>query len=174
MPRSGIDGTYSSFIFSVERISILFSLVVIPIFIPTNNIGGFPFPSPALIVCRLFKKLKYSWFVVSCRSLLYNRMSQLYSYMNLLFFLIFFLCYGFYQEIIVLICISLLINSWASFHVPVGISISSLEKCLFSFAQFLIGFCLLLLSCISCLYALKINLIVCKYFLPFCGLYLYG
>ena len=33
-----------------------FSVLVAPMYIPTNSIGGFPFhpPSPAFTVCRLF------------------------------------------------------------------------------------------------------------------------
>jgi len=38
MPRSGIAGSYGSSVFSF-----LFSIVVIPIYIPTNSTGGFPF-----------------------------------------------------------------------------------------------------------------------------------
>ena len=56
MPSSGIAGFYCSFIPSFLRISILFSIVVVSVCIPTNSVQGFPFssPSPAFIVCRLF------------------------------------------------------------------------------------------------------------------------
>jgi len=33
---------------------ILFFIVIIPVYIPTNSVGGFPFLSPAFIICRLF------------------------------------------------------------------------------------------------------------------------
>ena len=56
MPSSGIAGFYCSFIPSFLRISILFSIVVVSVCIPTSSVQGFPFssPSPAFIVCRLF------------------------------------------------------------------------------------------------------------------------
>ena len=68
--------------------------------------------------------------------------------------------------IVVLICISLTISSvWASFHVPVGqpylffgkMSIQVL--CLFFRGFVLFLFFVLILSCMSCLYILKINLL---------------
>jgi len=44
MPSSGIAGSYGSFIpsFFFKRISIVFSIVAIPIYIPTNSARGFP------------------------------------------------------------------------------------------------------------------------------------
>ena len=42
MRKSGIAGSYGSSIFSFLKY-ILFSIVVVPIYIPTNNVGGFPF-----------------------------------------------------------------------------------------------------------------------------------
>ena len=38
-----------------KEISMLFSLVAAPVYIPTNNVGGFPFltPSLAIIICGL-------------------------------------------------------------------------------------------------------------------------
>ena len=43
MPRSGVSGSYGSSMFRFEGTSILFSIVVVPIYIPTNSEGGFPF-----------------------------------------------------------------------------------------------------------------------------------
>ena len=42
MPSSGIAGSYGSFIPSFKGISILFSIVVVSICIPTNKVRGFP------------------------------------------------------------------------------------------------------------------------------------
>ena len=55
MFRNGIAGSYGSS-FLVQGTSILFSIVAVPIYIPTNSVEGFLFstPSPASIMCRLF------------------------------------------------------------------------------------------------------------------------
>ena len=43
MPGSGIAGSYFSSIFSFLRYTILFSIVVVLIYIPTNSVRGLPF-----------------------------------------------------------------------------------------------------------------------------------
>ena len=53
---SGIAGSYGGFIPSFEGIPILFSIVAVSVYIPTNNARGFPFLHTFLgfIVCGLF------------------------------------------------------------------------------------------------------------------------
>ena len=56
VPSSGIAGSYGSSVFSFSKgISILFSIVVVQIYIPINRVKEFPLStsSPAFIVCRL-------------------------------------------------------------------------------------------------------------------------
>ena len=53
---SGIAGSYGGFIPRFEGITILFSIVAVSVYIPTNSARGFPFIHTFLefIVCRLF------------------------------------------------------------------------------------------------------------------------
>ena len=77
--------------------------------------------------------------------------------------------------IVVLICISLMAsNAGDLFLCLPAICVSSLGRCLFrSFAYCWIQLSFELLSCESCLYVLDtrpLSDMMCKYFLPFCGL----
>ena len=64
--RSGIAGSYGSFLFSFLRHSILFAIVGAPIYILTNIIPEFSFstPSPAFIIGRLFDNSYSNWYEV--------------------------------------------------------------------------------------------------------------
>ena len=52
MPRSGIDESFGSYVFSFLT-SILFSMVVVPIYTPINSAGGFPSLQTLSSICCL-------------------------------------------------------------------------------------------------------------------------
>ena len=68
MPSSGIGGSYDSSRFSFLRYLTLFSIVAVPIYIPTNSAGGFPClhtPSRSFVIRSLMNdSLSGSWEVV--------------------------------------------------------------------------------------------------------------
>ena len=131
MPKSEIAGSYVSSIFSFLRISVLFSIVVVSNYIPTNRVGGFPFLHTHPLQL-LFVDLLMMAYLTSVRWCL----------------------------IMVLICIFLTIGGIEHlFMCLLATCMSSLEKKsnLGLLPIFQLSFFLLLLSCMSCFYILEIK-----------------
>ena len=61
MPRSGIAGSYS---FRFLRTSLLFSIVAVPVFIPTNSAEGSFLPTPLSDFTFTFQHLLFVDFLV--------------------------------------------------------------------------------------------------------------
>ena len=53
MPKGGIAGSYGSSIFSFLGYFLVFSIAVVPIYIPTNRVRGFPFLHILSNICFL-------------------------------------------------------------------------------------------------------------------------
>ena len=106
----------------------LFCIVAAPTYISTNSVGKFPFLHTLSSMCRLLNDGHSDWCEVVPHCSFGLHFSNIYW-------------------------------CWASFHVPASQLYVFLKKCLLkSFAHFYIGlFGFLLLSCISCLYILKVK-----------------
>ena len=137
MPSTGIAGSYGSSVFSsvfFKGISMLFSIIAVSIYIPTNCTMRVPF-SPHRLHHLLFVDFLMMAILTGVK----------------------------WNLIVVLICVSLVNNDVEHLFVCLlAICISSLEKSLFRPSSlFLLGFlfvCLfLILSCMNCLYILENN-----------------
>ena len=64
IPRSGIAGSYSNSISSFWGTSILFSIVVVPVYIPTNSVGESPWIRTFLSVCYLWTFQRWPFWLV--------------------------------------------------------------------------------------------------------------
>ena len=103
MPRSGVAGSYGSSLYLVFwGNSILFSIVIVPIYNPTNSVGSIPF-SPHSLQRLLFVDLLMTAILTNAK--------------------------GYF--IVVLICISLGISDVEHFFMCLLAICTSLEKCLF-------------------------------------------
>ena len=66
-PRVGLLDHIVALFLVFQGTSILFSIVAVPVYIPTNSVGGLPLlhiPSPAFIICRLFDDGHSDWYEV--------------------------------------------------------------------------------------------------------------
>ena len=125
----------------------MYSIVTIPIYSPTNGKGGFPF---------------------------FHTLSSSYCFIDFLMMVI--VTSVKWHLIVVLICISLIISGVEHLFMFLwSISLSSLEKCLFRSSHIFWFGCLFFWYwatwAIRKFWRLIPCCIVCKYFLPFCGLF---
>ena len=129
MPKSRTAGSYGSSVFSFLSTYILFSVLVVPIYILTNSVGTFLFLHTHSSICYV-SYLLFDGHSDWCEVVAHSSFDLHFSSDVECFFM----------------CL-----------LATGISV--LEKCLFrSFAHFSTGLLgVLLLSCISCLYILEMK-----------------
>ena len=83
IPRNGIAGSYGNSFFFLKGTSILFSILVIPIYIPTNTVGEFPFlhtPSSIYYLYTFLLKAiltSVRWCLMICISLIISNVEHL-------------------------------------------------------------------------------------------------